>query len=46
MSPRSFSLNVVLGAIAVGLVTYIAWEMLRPASTGGPPNRPRARTAA
>jgi hypothetical protein len=46
ISPRSFSLNVVLGAIAVGLVTFIAWEMLRPASSGGPPNRPRAGASA
>jgi hypothetical protein len=46
MSARSFSLNVVLGAIAVGLVTYIAWEMLRPGSTGDPPSRPRPSATA
>jgi len=41
MLKRSFTLNVVLGAIAVGFATYIAWEVIRPAPASTPQARPR-----
>lgn len=39
MPKHLFSLNVVLGAIAVGFAAYIAWEVIRP----GPPVASGAR---
>ncbi|HSF04457.1 MAG TPA: hypothetical protein VLG10_01575 [Methylomirabilota bacterium] len=44
MSRHALTLNVVLGAIAIGFATYIAWEVLRPAPSGGPQARSKSGT--
>jgi hypothetical protein len=42
ISKRAFTLNVVLGAIAVGFAAYVAWEVFRPAPSGGLQTRSRS----
>ncbi len=46
ISRRASTLNVVLGAVAVGFAAYIAWEVFRPAPSSGPPTRSKAATVA
>jgi hypothetical protein len=47
ISRRAFTLNVALGAVAVGLGAYIVWEVFGPAPSGGPqvPSKPTTSTA-